>query len=309
MSKSRATMIERVLHATTILFVTVGYSTVCFSEEVREIMLWPMGMPGPVVPETLPEKVEQGTDGIARRYDVSKPRLLVYRPKDTSDKSLQHSGGRAAVIVVPGGGFGLLADGHEGEDACRWLSELGVIGFQLVHRTPTSKHPEPSEGPVLDAQKAVSVVRSRSKELGVDPSKIGVLGFSAGGQVALIAATNEQRFKEHTAASHKPDFLMLLYPWKIFDPETGALRSDVHLDAGLPPTFIAQMSDDTASLPQGSAMLYLELVKRKLPSEIHIYERGGHGFGMQTRFGATGPSDWPKRAADWLALRELVTVP
>lgn len=145
MSKSRATMIERVLHATTILFVTVGCSTVCFSEEVREIMLWPMGMPGPVVPKTLPEKVEQGTDGIARRYNVSKPRLLVYRPKDTSDKSLQHSGGRAAVIVVPGGGFGLLADGHEGEDACRWLSELGVVGFQLVHRTPTSKHPEPSE--------------------------------------------------------------------------------------------------------------------------------------------------------------------
>jgi acetyl esterase/lipase len=212
----------------------------------------------------------------------------------------------AGVIVVPGGGFGRLADEHEGAEAAVWLAKQGIVAFQLAHRTPTSKHKEPHAGPSQDVQRAVSEVRARAAELKVDAKRIGVLGFSAGGQVTLIAATNERLFPESQAAvSHRPDFLLLIYPYKIYDPATKAIRADIRLEAGLPPTFIAQAGDDTGSLPQGSTLLYLDLINRKTPAELHIYEKGGHGFGMRPRPNATGPSDWPLRAADWLRLRGL----
>jgi acetyl esterase/lipase len=266
----------------------------------REIPLWPKGMPEPVVPAEPPESVEKGADGTARRYNVSQPRLLVHEPP----AGVKRTG--AGVIVVPGGGFGRLADEHEGAEAAVWLAKQGIVAFQLAHRTPTSKHKEPHAGPSQDVQRAVSEVRARAAELKVDAKRIGVLGFSAGGQVTLIAATNERLFPESQAAvSHRPDFLLLIYPYKIYDPATKAIRADIRLEAGLPPTFIAQAGDDTGSLPQGSTLLYLDLINRKTPAELHIYEKGGHGFGMRPRPNATGPSDWPLRAADWLRLRGL----
>jgi acetyl esterase/lipase len=166
----------------------------------------------------------------------------------------------------------------------------------------------PNVGPAQDLQKAVIEVRRHAAEFKVDPMKVGVLGFSAGGQVTLVAATNDRKFPgEAIAESHKPNFLLLLYAYQIYDPATKALRSDILLDGGLPPTFIAQMGDDGGSLPQGSTLLYLELVNRKIPAEIHIYEKGGHGFGMRSRPGATGPTDWQQRAIDWLKLHGYAT--
>jgi acetyl esterase/lipase len=278
------------------MWVVVGWTTVSVAAaaEPQEIALWPDGMPEPRVGTAAAERVEVGKDGIARRYDVSNPRLLVYPAGDN------RSG--AAAIVVPGGGFGLLADGHEGAETCEWLQKLGITAFLLVHRCPTNKQPEPHAGPVQDTQRAVEIVRRRAAEWQADPQKIGVLGFSAGGQVALIAATNDRRIpgEETAGALHRPDFLLLAYPWRIYDEPAKALRSDVHLDGPLPPTFITQCADDKGSLAQGSTLLFLELVNRKVPAELHIYERGGHGFGMRPRPMATGPTDWPLRAADWL---------
>lgn len=261
-----------------------------------EILLWPDGMPAPAVPADPPERVEKGADGTGRRFNVSRPRLIVFRPP------AEHKATGAAIIVVPGGGFGRLADEHEGSDACRWLADRGATAFLLIHRCPTDRQANPAQGPAQDLQKAVLEVRRRSASLGVDAAKVGVLGFSAGGQVTLIAATSAP-FLPQSGPSHKPDFMLLLYPWRIYDPETKALRSDIRPEAGLPPTFIAQMTDDASSLPQGSTLLYLELVNRKIPAELHLYERGGHGFGMRPRPGATGPTDWAQRAADWLRLR------
>ena len=151
-------------------------------------------------------------------------------------------------------------------------------------------------------------VRRHAAEFKVDPKKVGILGFSAGGQVTLVAATNDRKFAGETSAeAHKPDFLLLLYAYQIYDPKTKGLRADIRLDGGLPPTFIAQMGDDRGSLPQGSTLLYLDLINRGIPAEIHIYEKGGHGFGMRSRPGATGPTDWQLRAVDWLRLRGYVT--
>lgn len=269
-----------------------------------EIRLWPKGMPEPVVPADPAELVEKRADGIQRRTNVSDPRLFVYEPPE----GVKRTG--AAVIVVPGGGFGVLADEHEGSEAAAWLAKQGIVGFQLAHRAPTNKHAVPNVGPSQDLQKAVIEVRRRAVEFKVDSKKVGVLGFSAGGQVTLVAATNERKFPlEGEATSHKPDFLLLLYAYQIYDPKTKALRADILLDSGLPPTFIAQMGDDRGSLPQGSTLLYLDLITRNIPAEIHIYEKGGHGFGMRARAGATGPTDWQQRAIDWLRLREYAATP
>lgn len=289
------------------LFAIAIFATELFSAASAgppEIPLWPQGMPEPVIPADPAEKVEKGADGIQRRTNVSQPRLFVYEPP----ANVQRTG--AAVIVVPGGGFGVLADEHEGSEAAEWLAKHGIVGFQLAHRAPTNKHPAPNAGPVQDLQKAVIEVRRRAGDFHVDPTKVGVLGFSAGGQVTLVAASNDRRFPaEDLAESHKPDFLLLLYPYQIYDPMTKGLRADIRLDSGLPPTFIAQMGDDRGSLPQGSALLYLELINRNIPAEIHIYEKGGHGFGMRARPGATGPTDWQHRALDWLRLREYAAAP
>ena len=270
------------------------------------VQLWPNGMPEPTVAAEPEEAVETRADGIQRRTNVSKPRLFVYEPPHPLRREVAPL--RAAVIVVPGGGFGLLADEHEGSEAAEWLARHGIVSFLLAHRVPTNQHPAPNAGPVQDLQKAIVEVRRHAAEFHVDPNKIGVLGFSAGGQVALVAATNELKFNDETIhESHKPNFLLLLYPYQIYDPTTKSLRSEIQMNGELPPTFIAQMGDDRGSLPQGSALLYLELINRTIPAEIHVYENGGHGFGMRSRSGASGPTDWQQRALDWLKLRSAIS--
>lgn len=285
-------------------FVVMTGSAVTAVAAPPEIRLWPEGMPAPVVPSEPPETVEKGKDGIQRRTNVSQPRLFVFEPVE----GVKRTG--AAVIVVPGGGFGVLADEHEGSEAAEWLAKQGIVGFQLAHRAPTNKHASPNEGPAQDIQKAVLEVRRRAAEFKVDPKQVGILGFSAGGQATLIAASNELKFPARDAApSHKPDFLLLLYAYQIYDPKTKGLRAEIQMDGGLPPTFIAQMGDDKGSLPQGSALLYVELIQRNIPAEIHIYEKGGHGFGMRSRPNATGPTDWQQRALDWLRSRGHANAP
>jgi acetyl esterase/lipase len=269
--------------------------------DTKEIPLWPEGVPEPRVPAEPAEKVEVGKDGISRRSNVSNPRLVVYDIPHAEPTELRRS-----VIVIPGGGFGILADEHEGSDICRWFNERGFVAFLLLHRVPTGKFEHPNAGPVLDAQKAVHEVRRRAGDYLLDPKKIALLGFSAGGQTALVAATNPPRFDPAAAAgSARPDAVVLIYPWKVGGPDGKGVRSDVTIDTGTPPIFIAQASNDPASLPQSAAALYLALLEAKVPAELHIYEAGGHGFGMQKRENAAGTSDWPNRALDWLRGRGL----
>ena len=165
----------------------------------------------------------------------------------------------------------------------------------------------PVQGPVQDLQKAVLEVRLRATRLRIDPSKIGVLGFSAGGQTALVATASQPSFPTNADPSLlRPNALLLVYPHRIMDPETTQIRADVNLDSGLPPTFIAQAADDTASDANGSTLLFTELLRRKIPTELHIYELGGHGFGMKPNPTTAAAHDWSRRALDWLRLREFV---
>jgi acetyl esterase/lipase len=262
-----------------------------------EIALWPDGVPEPRVPADPPEKVDVGKDGISRRSHVSNPRLVVF---DIPRGAAAHK--RSAVIVVPGGGFGILADEHEGGDVCRWFNERGFVAFLLLYRVPTGTLEAPNAGPVMDAQKAVHEVRSRAADHALDPTKIVLLGFSAGGQTALVAAANPARFPGAAPADAcRPDALVLLYPWKIADGNT--LRNDVAIDAHMPPTFILQTADDKASSPDGAALLYRGLLAANVPAEIHIYETGGHGFGMKKQADDTVVGDWPTRTLEWLEKR------
>lgn len=282
-----------------VILLLVGMSV--SAAQPQEIPLWPEGVPEPRVPAEPAEKVEVGKDGISRRSNVSNPRLVVHDIPRTDSAKL-----RSAVIVIPGGGFGILADQHEGSDICRWFNERGFVAFLLLHRVPTNKLENANAGPVLDAQKAVHEVRRRAGEYQLDPQKIALLGFSAGGQTALVAATNPPRFEPAAAVgSARPDAVVLVYPWKVGGADGTGVRSDVTIDAGTPPMFIAQASNDPASLPQSAAALYLALLAAKVPAELHIYEAGGHGFGMQKRDNAAGTSDWPNRALDWLRGRGL----
>lgn len=277
--------------------------TMAVAAEPGEIVLWPEGVPEPRVPAEPPESVTKKADGIQRRANVSNPRLVVYDiPRHDPAKP------RSAVLVVPGGGFGMLSDEHEGSNACRWLNEQGFVSFLVLHRVPTGKTPKPNAAPVQDIQKAVQEVRRRAAEFQIDPTKIAVLGFSAGGQATLVAATNPPTFPHADAVSVKPDAVLLLYAWRIVGDGNTGLRSDVTIDTSAPPMFIAQCGDDPGSLPQGSANLYLELLKAKVPAEIHIYEKGGHGFGIAAGNSLPGQVDWMARAIDWLHARGWMPV-
>lgn len=276
----------------------VGTEVVSAAEPVGEIRLWPEGVPGDRVPSDPAEKLEKGKDDIQRRSFVSDPRLIVH-PLPQGD-----GGPRPAVIILPGGGYNILADDHEGGEVGRFLNGHGIVALTLLYRVPTGAFAEPDAGPVMDAQKAVSIVRERAGELGIDPSRIGLMGFSAGGHTALVAATTKASFPGADASpSARPDCTILIYPWRVLAAEGKQLWPGVMIDAATTPMFIAQTADDTASPAKGAVALFSALLDAKVPAELHVYERGGHGYGLRRREQAPGTGDWPARLVDWLGGR------
>ena len=275
------------------------------AEPSRVWRLWETKPPGDFVapgPETVTEPKPTDKLPIQRLTNVAEPRLEFYEPATGKNG--------AAVVIVPGGGFGILASEHEGSELALWFRERGFVAAVLQHRCPTNKLPKPWDFPAQDAQRAVSLVRARAAELGVQPDRVGLFGFSAGGQVALIAATNDDA-RLYPAAdtvdktSCRPDFLMLCYPWKILaDNSTTELKPEIRISEKSPPTFIAQANDDPGSLAEGSTLAFLALRKAKVSAELHIYSTGGHGFGLRPN-ATQAPGDWPGRAELWLRARGL----
>ncbi|HYT93697.1 MAG TPA: alpha/beta hydrolase [Gemmataceae bacterium] len=233
----------------------------------------------------------------------------------------------AAVVICPGGGYGGLAMNHEGHDVARWLNGLGVAGVILKYRhAPQYRHP----APLLDAQRALRFTRAHAREWGIDPKRVGILGFSAGGHLASTAGTQFDDGKSDAAdavdrESCRPDFLVLVYPVITLtgpyahngsrnnllgkDADTKLIESlcnEKRVTAKTPPTFLAHTSADSGVPPENSVLFYLALHKAKVPAELHIYEQGQHGLGLGTGRNVTFAS-WPERCSAWLRERKILS--
>ena len=266
--------------------------------------LWPDSAPG----------AKGSTDG-------DTPTVTVY----LADKDKAN---RAAVVICPGGGYGHLAMDHEGHQIAQWLNSLGVSGFILKYRHSRSGAGYGHPVPLQDAQRAIRTVRSRAAEWRVDPNRIGILGFSAGGHLASSAATHfNTRYSEAQGkidrASCRPDFAVLIYPVITMDdtfthkgpkrnllgqnptPELVEIMSnEKQATAETPPTFLVHTFEDKAVPAENSIHFYLALRRANVPAEMHLYEKGQHGFGLGRQHGAV--STWPARCADWMRLRGLI---
>jgi acetyl esterase/lipase len=262
-----------------------------------------------------------GAPGAKGREDGDKPSLTIYLPP------LEKATG-AAVVICPGGGYGHLAMDHEGHQIAQWLNSFGVAGFILKYRHRNSGAGYGHPAPLQDAQRAVRMVRSRAKEWNVDSGRIGILGFSAGGHLASSAGTHfQKRYSPAEDAidrfSCRPDFMILIYPVISFTEwcaHSGSRRNllgknpDKELVENLsnerrvtpetPPTFLVHANDDKGVPSENSVYFYLALRKAKVPAEMHIYEKGGHGFGLGKK--NTPESSWPLRCQQWMRARGLL---
>jgi acetyl esterase/lipase len=232
---------------------------------------------------------------------VSRPTLTLYRPTGR--------GTGAAVIVYPGGGFWILAMDLEGSDVCDWLTAKGIACVLVKYRVP-GNHLSPRSGPypvnpvaLEDAQRAIAITRFHARQWGIDPNRIGVLGFSAGGHLVAATSTLPRIYKPVDAidqTSVRPDFGIALYPGHLWiDEEKFELNADVPVSGNTPPQFIVQNGDDPVDSVNNSLVYYVALQKAGVPAEMHLYAKGGHAFGL--RHDAAKPAtDWPVLAERWL---------
>mgnify|MGYP002628185300 CR=1 FL=1 len=237
---------------------------------------------------------------ITRVKDVTQPTLTAYLA------SKEKATG-AAVVVLPGGGFGYVVPDLEGSEAAKFLNEIGISVFVLKYRTKTEATKEaPWRRPLEDSQRAVRFVRANAEKFGIS-GKVGLLAFSAGGQVGAIhlgAATPEWAALDKVDhESSRPDFAMLVYPWKVLDGKTGKLMEPIKLGKESPPTFIVHTSDD-ASTSLGAVEIYAQLKRAGVSSELHVYQNGGHGYGVRGKEGSA-IGKWSEAAADWLVLKGI----
>ncbi len=266
------------------------------AERGEEIRLWPNGAPGSVG-ETAPEVSEASADPkLPKRFTVVHyPSIYVFLPP-------QEKTNGTAVVIAPGGGHSQLVIDKEGWDIADWLNKNGVAAFVLKYRlarAPGSHYTV--EGDALaDAARAMRTVRSRAGEWGVDPSRIGFMGFSAGGEVAALIETRFDKGNDGSSdpverVSSRPDFAIVVYPG--FKPGTVTVPKDA------PPTFLVCADDDRSHVVT-TANLYLDLEKQGVSAEMHIYASGGHGFGMRPSASPVGT--WPDRLKDWMTARRLL---
>ncbi len=241
--------------------------------------------------------------------NVSKPSLNIYRPANEKNTG-------TAMLICPGGGYHNLFWELEGEEVAAWLNSVGMTGIILKYRCPRrpgDTKGEPPLGPLLDAQRAVSLVRSRAKEWGIDPRRIGLVGFSAGGHLALATATNfeKRRYDRLDAAdevSCRPDFAVGCYSGYFKAKDRDELSKTIHIlhiPRDTPPVLLVHASDDKISSPEHSVFMYLALQRAKVPVELHIYTSGDHDFGV--RQNGKPPSSWTRLCIHWLQSQGLLT--
>lgn len=274
--------------------------------------LWPASPPGPAAKAdgeerdlTKPEDKLIAGRKIIKLGHVSTPQMQVYLPP--KEKA---NGG--AVLVCPGGGFSILAWDLEGTEVAEWLNSIGFAAILVKYRVPTRDHgdalndagnaPMKAVGPVMDAQRSMSLTRAHAAEWGLDPKRIGIMGFSAGGETAgLTAILGAQRLYEKVDASDEhsctPNFALPIYPGGFYDKVSGGLKSYLKVTKDTPPMFFVMAQDDHVN-SLNCTVLYTELTKNKVPAELHLFAQGGHGYGLRPT--STPVTHWPKSAKHWL---------
>jgi acetyl esterase/lipase len=278
------------------------------------VELWPGGAPeepGTIgaekaVPSPKLDRTQvEVTESTRMVTNVTRPTITVHRPPKEKDTG-------TAVIICPGGGYWNLYWELEGEEVAAWLNSVGATGVILkyrVPRRPDEPKGEPARRPLQDAQRAVSLVRSRAREWGIDPGRIGMVGFSAGGHLAVATATGfEKRTYEPVddidRASCRPDFAVGVYSGYLKAKDRDELAPGLRVPKGTPPIFLAHGGDDLISPPEHSVVMYLALKRAGVPAELHVYAGVAHDFGVRR----TGrPCDgWTRACADWLRHQGLL---
>lgn len=265
------------------------------------IPLWPGVVPGETKIMPAEADLNKPTDRliagrpIIRLGNVSTPTITIYRPDPAKDTG-------ATVVVCPGGGYNILAMDLEGTEICEWLNSIGVTGVLLKYRVPARAGQERHAAALQDAQRAVGLVRHQSGELGLDPRRIGILGFSAGAHLSAALGVNHAKrnypaVDAADAVSCRPDFTILIYPGGLVDPkQNNALKPEVApVKDVTPPTFIAMTEVDRV---ENAVEYYKGLKAAGIAAEMHLYPTGPHGYGLRrTKDDVT---TWPDRVADWL---------
>ncbi|MDN3665835.1 Ca2+-dependent phosphoinositide-specific phospholipase C [Algibacter miyuki] len=264
-------------------------TVVSWGQSSETIELWTNKVPGESS-EKQPAKISGNTSGNVKRLsEVTNPLLTVYRPE-------QPNASKAGIIVCPGGGYNILAIDKEGDEIAEWLNTLGYTAFVLQYRVPKN-----DKGAAQDIQRAIKIVRSKASEFQLDTNNIGLIGFSAGGHLSALASTTfktpfYESQDEIDAFSSQSNFTMLIYPAYLDKGENKTIHPDFTLDKDTPPFFIFGTADD----PYGNSSFVMGQALRdnKTPVELHVYPKGGHGYGL--RDGNAAGEQWPKLAKEWL---------
>jgi len=277
------------------LFVGMCLFTNALMAQDSPILLFPNGAPGETT--QLVEKAD--TDGgktggqtVLRITNVSEPTITVYHPP------IEIASG-SAIVVCPGGGYNILAYDLEGDEICEWLNTIGITAVLLKYRVPRREGLEKHMAPLQDVQRAISYVRANAENYFVDPQRIGVMGFSAGAHLSATVSNNFQKTYPETDAidkvSSRPDFCLLVYP-AYLDAGNFSIAPELKLSDQTPPTMIIQTEDDKSYI-NSSLFYYYALKEAGIPAWMHLYAKGGHGYGLRDT-GST-VNEWPDRAEDW----------
>jgi acetyl esterase/lipase len=261
-------------------------------------------------------EVETTTAGILRISKVSVPGYQFF--------SAGSDGTKPCVVICPGGGYGILAASHEGTDVAKYFNSIGVHALVLKYRIPSDANQQEKEwAPLQDAQQAIHLVRKNAKKWNVDPTKVGIMGFSAGGHLASTLATHydDRKIKAKSSISFRPDFQILIYPVisfgkfahkgsrnNLLSPDTTAEKiayfsNELHINKQSPPAFLVHAKDDKA-VPVENSLIYAQQLKdNEVEAEVFLYEAGGHGFGMKN---STSAAKWTDSLKSWLEKNSIL---